>query len=476
MRRLAVLPVLLAALPILAMAGACAGHPEVRAAGWPLVLPLDGRWKALPGDLAAANLYEPAVDDSAWPELRVPANWFLEGWNLGGQVWYRRHFAAPLLPAGAVASLDLAGVDYAADVWLNGTYLGHHEGYFEPFTLATASALKPGAENLLAVRVDSPFETPQAWSLRKRLIKGVFAHHDTRPGGAWSPRGQDANTGGIWAPVALRVTSHLRLGLLRIRPEVDPATGIAAPQVEMSVDLAGPVGEAVELAVVLSPYNFAGPAAEPLRFSRRLAPGANDVLLLLPPRAVELWWPWEHGEPRLYRVAVTAGVDGRTADRAETVFGFRTVTQESGGAWRINGRRTFLRGTNYISTQWLSEMTPERFASDVGLMKAANVNAVRVHAHVEPPAFYQACDEAGLLVWQDFPLQWGYTDEPAFAAEAVRQAVAMVDVLFNHPSIIVWSLHNEPPWDADWMRYRYPDYDPQQNRSLDERLRAAVAA
>jgi len=473
MRARAALPVLVAALAVLFTVTAVAAEWPLE---WPLIIPLDGRWKALPGSFAAANLYDPAVDDSAWPELRVPGNWFLDGWNLGGQVWYRRHFAAPLLPAGAVASLDFAAIDYAADVWLNGSFLGHHEGYFEPFSLAAGAALKPGSENLLAVRVDSPFETPQAWSLHKRLIKGVFAHHDTRPGGAWSPRGQDANTGGIWASVALRVSSHLRLGPLRIRPEVDPASGIAALQVELSADLGGPAGEAVDFAVVLAPHNFAGRAEETFHISRRLVPGSNDVVLALPPRAVELWWPWEQGDPRLYRIAVAAGVDGLTADRAETVLGFRTVSQEASGAWRINGRRTFLRGTNYISTQWLSEMTPERFAFDVGLMKTANVNVVRVHAHVEAPAFYQACDEAGILVWQDFPLQWGYSDEPVFAAEAERQAVAMVDVLFNHPSIIVWSLHNEPPWDADWMRYRYPDYDPHQNKSLDERLRAAVAA
>ena len=448
-------------------------------AAGPAVLPLDGRWKAFQGDLAAADLYAPAFDDAAWAELRVPANWYLEGWNVSGQVWYRHRFQAPLLAADAVASLEFAGVDYAADVWLNGTWLGHHEGYFEPFSFAAESALKPGAENLLAVRVDSPLETPQAWSLRKRLIKGVFAHHDTRPGGAWSPRGQEANTGGIWASVALRISSRLRLGALRVRPEVDAATRIAAPVVEVGVDLAPKSGTKmaaeVSFAVVLAPQSFAGPAAAPLRFTRRLAPGHSEVVLALPPRAVELWWPWEQGEPRLYEVAVTASVAGKAADRAETVLGFRTVVEESGGAWRINGRRTFLRGTNYISTQWLSEMTAERFAFDVGLMKGANVNIVRVHAHVEPPAFYRACDEAGLLVWQDFPLQWGYTDEPAFAAEAERQAAAMVDLLFDHPSIIAWSLHNEPPWDADWMQYRYPDYDSRQNRVLDERLRAAVA-
>src|SRR5262249_14982903 len=98
------------------------------------------------------------------------------------------------------------------------------------------------------------------------------------------------------------------------------------------------------------------------------------------------------------------------------------------------------------------------------------INAVRVHAHIEAQAFYQLCDEAGILVWQDFLLQWGYTDDEAFITEAERQARDMIALLYNHPSIIAWSLHNEPPWDASWMQYKYPDYTPTHNRSLDNTL------
>ena len=67
------------------------------------------------------------------------------------------------------------------------------------------------------------------------------------------------------------------------------------------------------------------------------------------------------------------------------------------------------------------------------MMKHANINAVRVHAHLEGEAFYAQCDEKGILVWQDFALQWGYDDDPDFVKEASRQALAMVNWLFNHP-------------------------------------------
>ncbi|MEN9627614.1 MAG: hypothetical protein RJA10_841, partial [Pseudomonadota bacterium] len=143
---------------------------------------------------------------------------------------------------------------------------------------------------------------------------------------------------------------------------------------------------------------------------------------------------------------------------------------------RINGQRLFIRGTNYIPTQWLSEMTPASYRRDLALMRTAHVNAVRVHAHVGARDFYLAADEAGMLVWQDFPLQWGYQDSATFREEATRQAGAMLRLLDNHPSIYAWSLHNEPPWDAWWMKFKYPDYDPGQNRTLNERLYRVVRA
>jgi beta-mannosidase len=107
-------------------------------------------------------------------------------------------------------------------------------------------------------------------------------------------------------------------------------------------------------------------------------------------------------------------------------------------------------------------------------MQEAYINAVRVHAVIVSKPFYEAADEAGILVWQDFPLQWGYTDEPKFQTEAVRQAGEMVRTLFNHPAIIAWSMQNEPPWDAWWMKYKYPGYNPDQNRELTAALADAV--
>jgi beta-mannosidase len=110
-------------------------------------------------------------------------------------------------------------------------------------------------------------------------------------------------------------------------------------------------------------------------------------------------------------------------------------------------------------------------------MKGANLNTIRVHAHVLPPEFHAACDRTGILVWQDFPLQWGYRDDPAFHDEAERQMRAMVRLLYNHPSIVAWCCHNESPWDAEWMAEEAGGtYDPGHNRALDIRLERAAKA
>jgi beta-mannosidase len=83
-------------------------------------------------------------------------------------------------------------------------------------------------------------------------------------------------------------------------------------------------------------------------------------------------------------------------------------------------------------------------ANDIRLLKGANVNAVRVHAHVNREEFYSACDENGIMVWQDFALQWWYSRSDDFAGKAVSQIRDMVRTFYNHPSIVVWCCHNEP--------------------------------
>ncbi|MEM7252633.1 MAG: sugar-binding domain-containing protein [Pseudomonadota bacterium] len=440
---------------------------------------LNGQWRFRAGELHTGAAYAVDFDDREWTRISVPANWYLEGHDVAGVAWYRHHFSLPPAMADRRVRLEFQGVDYAADVWLNGHHIGFHEGYFQPFVFDVTDKLVSTGDNVLAVRVNSPYEEPStAWSLNKRLIKGIFSHHDTRPGGAWSERGQEKNTGGIYAPVTLIASETVAIERLQVKPRVDSARGNVSAEIEVALSL--PTQSAprtVEVVVELMAENFDADSPTRIEKTAVLQPGAQTVQLALAPIEPRLWWPKEMGAPNLYRAKVSIRQGDRQLDQASDVFGFRRIERHrETGEWFVNGKRLFLRGTNYIATQWLSEMTPQKYRRDVSLMQDAHINIVRVHAHITGKAFYEACDRAGLLVWQDFPLQWGYEDSEEFHAEANRQAKDMVFALYNHPSIVTWSMHNEPPWDASWMKYKYPTYDETQNRELDDALYATVLA
>ena len=434
---------------------------------------LNGVWdfRTVSGAYTVAKATDKA--EGRWRNIDVPSNWYLAGVDHSGTAIYRRTFSVDRKKSDQSFFLVFHGVDYAADIWLNGGYAGSHEGYFQSFNFDVTDHIKTG-DNILHIAVHSPKEdVGEVWSLRKQLIKGIFNHHDTRPGGAWSPRGQEKNTGGVWASVELKTTGPAALKNMVLTPSYDERRrGKAA----IRFDIAGVNPRAADaVSIRLSPKNFPGNS---ITIDKRLEARRNGpVEVTVSLDEVRLWWPYDLGAPNLYEAEITLLSRGEKTDIARRTFGFRTVERDgASGVWRINGKRFFLRGTNYIATQWLSEMKDEDYDVDLALMRGAHINTVRVHAHIGAKPFYEAADRIGMLVWQDFPLQWGYDDSPEFLAKAQGQAADMVRLLNDHPSIIAWSMQNEPPWDADWMKYKYPDYDPEQNKTLTYALYETVRA
>ncbi|GAB7563968.1 glycoside hydrolase family 2 TIM barrel-domain containing protein [Methylobacillus methanolivorans] len=435
-------------------------------------LSLNGNWQFQPITGPVNVTPQLTAPDNGWKMIKVPDNWYRQGHDISGFAWYQTQFKLDNAKSSKVTHLLFHGVDYAADVWLNDHYLGHHTGYFQAFAFDVSGLLRSG-NNQLRVLVNSPLEKPEDWSLHKRLVKGIFSHHDTRPGGAWSERGQEKNTGGIWAPVELQFAEQAALRQLQVTPRKQATQ--AQPdrwQIDTSAQIRQHVSHETSVTVEanIRPENFPG---NTLHFNQQqtLRPGDNRLALSFPLDNPALWWPYEYGKPNLYKLELSIkDASGKVLDRQAQIFGVREVKVDDGLQWHINGRRLFLRGTNYIGAQWLAEMTPARYQHDLDMMQAAHINAVRVHAHVTDQAFYALCDRLGILVTQDFPLLWGYSDDPAFIADARSQAKDMVQALQQHPSIISWTMHNEPPWDSPWMAQKYTDYQPNINRKLDELL------
>jgi len=156
--------------------------------------------------------------------IQVPSNWHLQGLtNYSGTIWYKKEFLFPdTKKSNDLVILNFKGVDYFTDVWMNWKYLGKHEGYFQPFWFDTSELIKKNDRNILIVKVSSPKEEAgKVWPNKKKLIKGIFNHHDCRPGGWSLERGQDGCTGGIWNDVILNYGYEIYIESLKITPSFD---------------------------------------------------------------------------------------------------------------------------------------------------------------------------------------------------------------------------------------------------------------
>ncbi|WP_299494603.1 sugar-binding domain-containing protein [uncultured Shewanella sp.] len=406
-------------------------------------------------------------------KIPVPSNWSSLGIDHHGVAFYNRELLVDTINLHERLWLVFDAIDYSADLSVNGKLLAQHNGYFSPFKTEITQAVIPGV-NQIDVKVTSPIEeNGEDWSLNKTLIKGVLSHHDTRPGSAWSSAGQDRNSGGIWGNVNLVSTGPVAISSFKVTPSIIDLkkrhTGGSAT-VELDSYFRG------QIRVDFHLMNMANNTLDSKHSTVvNMTQDRQEIQWTLPEKPRELWWPWDWGHPTIYSLKVTVavidelfGLD-KVSDFKKVEIGFRQFEfDEKNATFYVNGEAYFIRGTNYIASQWLGEMAVEDYENDILLMQEANINSVRVHAHVAGKAFYQLADRHGLIIWQDFPLQWGYLDEPYFTKEAVRQTKVMTDMLYNHASIAFWCGHNEPPWDAAWMAHQYKNYQANHNKTLTE--------
>jgi hypothetical protein len=274
------------------------------------MLSLAGDWKYLPFE-GPTNLSDPAMPDADWPAMRLPSNWFLKGQkeypvaidlspvspgaivnpgdlaaagperglDYSGTVWFRRHFT--YTPGGDLAILRFDMVDYFADVYVNGHLAGHHEGSFQPFEFEVSRWLVRG-DNVVAVKVGAPAqvidwteEYSASWPRRQTQVKGIFAYHDTRPGGT-SGRGQERGTGGILGNITLRSSPGVEL----VRAEVAPMD-VTEQSATLRIDYVLQNWTGAErngtLSGEIAPKNFTSDRRDRFTQPVTLVPGENRV-------------------------------------------------------------------------------------------------------------------------------------------------------------------------------------------------------
>ncbi len=378
--------------------------------------------------------FDPEYDDSRWGEITVPANWHTEGHHYNdGIAWYRLRFDYTPDGYNNVIRLHFKGVDYFCDAWLNGYYLGSHEGFFQHFSFGASKWIREG-ENLLVVKVENPSAPASFGPWLKGALMGIN----------WDANDPDVNPGGIAGDVQLLASRDVYIERLKATPHVDLEAGTATVHCRAIVVNTRKSVKEVKVGAALSPHNFDGQSYR-AKIVKKLPPGRSETEFWIDVHRPELWWPWDMGEQNLYDIQLTVSEGGDVLDELSDRIGLRHLHKEKGN-WVsfINGKRIFAKGPNYLSEQFQSNMTRQKYEEDVQFMKEANMNMVRVYCVVEREELYDMCDEKGVLVYQDFATSGRMTNKSEFLRRAVQQGRELVNQLYNHPSIIIWCWGQQP--------------------------------
>ena len=392
--------------------------------------------------------------------------------------WYRTTFSVPATDKGRHFQLIFKGINYRADVWLNGRRIADSSrmvGMFETFYLDADQAIKAGETNALAVKI-YPLDEPGLPAAPQLEAMDDFFENGgptgdigknvtmlSSVGWDWIPEVRDRNIG-IWQPVYLRTTGQVIIAHPQIITDL-PDTNTA--KLSLNINLTNTAGQARKgrLTVTITPENFTG--GQSVTFTKDLTAEANatDNIHLNPDntpsltiRNPRLWWPNGYGNPNLYRIRLRFADQHGASDDTSFLFGIRTVgstaTDVHGYIRRdfyVNGRRVHLVGGAWVPDMMLNR-DYQRYDYELKLCRNANVNLVRIWGGGlgETDDFYELADRYGLLVWQDFWITGdtnggfkGSADWPLQTNVFVNNVISTILRIRNHPSLLVWTGGNE---------------------------------
>ncbi|MFF0295368.1 glycoside hydrolase family 2 protein [Kitasatospora sp. NPDC004614] len=351
---------------------------------------------------------------------------------------------------GAHERTDLVfeGLDTVATVTLGGVELGttrnmHRSHRFDATGLAGELTVRftsayTEAERVRGLVGERPNEYPEPFQYIRKMASSF--------GWDWGPT---LPTAGIWKPVRFERWSTARIATVRPLITADGTTGRVELHltVERTATGAGrPLTARATVAGAQAAATFDG----------------DTAVLVLEAADVERWWPRGYGDQPRYELALTLGDGENQLDTWQRQIGFRTVelhrTPDAAGTpftLAVNGEPLFVRGANWIPDDTLiTRVTPARYRTRLLQAVDANVDLIRVWGGgiYEQDAFYDLCDELGLLVWQDFPFACAaYPEEQPLRGEIEAEARDNVVRLMPHPSLVLWNGNNENQWGfRDW--------------------------
>ncbi len=451
-------------------------------------LDLSGKWDLLQKDSEISAINELV---NAWQyKINVPnsIHWALfeagvlphpyyhlnsEKYNfIDEKVWYyRKKFDTPLSAYRNLVYLVFDGIDYYARVWLNGEYLGHHEGMFGGPVVEVSELLRTDKANELIVEVKAAnYGIKDTWTYRdnkgRAIRPWVFGYAKK-----FMPLG-------MWQGVRLEIVpkNHIERPFLKTN-KISPNEAELDLELEVFVESQSldfqlnewhnkiirsfrnvreseKVTDKIFLKIVMIEKDTELTAFEK-KVALDLFKGRNwirDKIYLKNPK---LWWPNGMGDATCYRVKLYLMKDNDILDTIEFIYGIKTLhmlpsagpkTNDRWLNWQfeINGKKFFVKGINWMPADILMHLPLEQYKWWLDMAKNAGVQLLRVWGGglIEPEYLYQCCNERGIMVWQDFPM--GNADHDTWPQD-VWQAQAMMNVfrLRNHPSLALYCGGNE---------------------------------
>lgn len=378
--------------------------------------------------------------------------------------------------------LIFEGIDYQCALFWDGISLGRHVGMFSRQVYEIPRELSSAGKHQLALRVWGSDQLPKYHpGPRERALKRVatrlmpwLQHFPDRYatlkcqmsfGWDFAPR---LRTSGIWDDASLIHVNKTFIRDIWVQ-------GVPDGRVRVALEVDGKLELDTRLLINVRGKNF---NVELEQFDLPLPPENNGRyelgLLLNSPR---LWNPWDRGEPNLYELELSIKSSHEILDSVTAKFGLRTIelAPNPGGRpedppWTfvVNGKREFIRGANWVPADALpARVTREDYSVLLHLARGANINLLRVWGGglKEKRAFYDLCDEMGILVWQEFPFSGGGLDFFPRSKEYLKlvesECSGIVRALRNNPSVALWCTGNE--------------FFPHENKAVIDSVRRVVA-
>jgi 4-amino-4-deoxy-L-arabinose transferase-like glycosyltransferase len=413
--------------------------PGSRASVEPTLIPLVGEWRFAidRGDQGEKKeWFISDYDDSTWTVVDVPHTWSVmeENWDYEGVAWYRRSFSLPAQAGEAHLRLRFDAVYYKASVWLNGEYLGEHEGGYTPFEFDVSHIAKTGTDNIVAVRVDN--------ERRDNRIPDDFFD--------WWPYG------GIVRDVSLEITDDAYISRQQIVavPNIVAWDEAATATVTTTVTVNNASSEIFTgiLTADVMQETTGESALETILSSLTSIPPGESVEVEFEVQITEpKLWHFDHPNLYLWTTSLLTN-EGKVLHTVKDTFGIRLVELED-ARFLLNGEPVRMVGMTRHADSVAYGLAEPVFvmAADYDDMKRLNMVLSRPVHYPQHEYILDYCDRNGILLIPEIPawqIDVSHMANPDVLATAKQQLKDMILADYNHPSVWAWSVANEIPSDT----------------------------